>query len=107
MFNETRFDYYFLHPDEVLFLQSVAYTKKEIPILGLFYSNGFYSWLLIIIVGYILHKKEYKKLIFMMPIIISWAFLFVGPVNAYFRYVLPVCIPIIISFGLVTNKHSN
>ena len=103
--NKKRvFKYELKNPKTTLMLQEIANTKKQIPVIGLLYSCGFYSWLLIIIVGFLIHTRRYKELVLLVPIIGSWLFLFLGPVDAYFRYVMPLMMPLIIMTSYIANR---
>lgn len=77
-----------------------------IPILGLFVNIGFSTWIVFILVGYWIHKKNYKKIVLYLPALISILVCIAGPANTYFRYAMPYMfsLPILISFILEKKK---
>ena len=58
--------------------------------------------LIIILVGYVIKNKNYKKLVLFLPALISILVCIVGPANTYFRYAMPYmfAMPLMISFVL-------
>ncbi len=60
-----------------------------IPLIGLLSNVGFNSWLIFILCAYMIEHKNYKYLIVMIPLILSFVICIVGPANTYFRYTLP------------------
>ena len=63
---------------------------KLVPLYNFIWSIGLYVWLIIFAIGYILYKKEYRKLIVYVPIIGIWLSLMVAaPVYAEYRYMYP------------------
>lgn len=90
--NENKFN---LHPlkwteHARVLLESLAYAVRDIPIIGILYSSGIYTWILLILLGIMLYLKHYKKLIVFGPAVATLLICMISPVNAYIRYTLPV-----------------
>lgn len=80
------------------FLSSYAYAFRAIPILGLIVSPGFNTWLLIVLLVYLIKNKKYDYLVILLPLYFSLLFCVLGPANNYYRYAMPY----IFSMPLVT-----
>ena len=78
-----------------------------IPIIGLLSNIGFSTWIVLLLVCYILYKKEYKKIVLYLPALISILVCVASPVNTYFRYAIPYifCLPLMIGFVLEKEKY--
>lgn len=79
-----------------------------IPFIGLIVNIAFCNWIILISIFILIKLKEYKYIIFLMPIISLILVCFVSPVNAYFRYALGVVfsIPIILAimYNIISKK---
>ncbi len=86
--------------EERVFLRGIAQILIELPILGLLYSCGFYTWILLFISAYLWYKKKYQLLCYLMPLYITFLLCIVSPVNSHIRYYQPiiVCIPMLLAF---------
>ena len=62
---------------------------QSIPILGLCVNIGFSTWLLFLMIGYLIYKQNYKEIIIYLPAFIILLVCIASPVNTYFRYALP------------------
>lgn len=107
---EDGFDY---HYNGLSFLRGIlvafATSFMEIPILGLLINIGFSTWVVIFLIGYVIYKKEYKKIVLYLPAVISILVCVASPVNTYFRYAMPYIfgLPVMISFALNINNKKN
>lgn len=74
----------------------------NIPIIGLLTNIGFSTWIVFILVGYFVKKKEYKKIVLYLPALISILVCIASPANSYFRYAMPYvfALPLMISFSI-------
>lgn len=77
---------------------------REIPVLRELLSMGFYFWLMLFAGLYVLYKREYVKLIWMLPF---WTYMgtsLLGP-TALLRYAYPVMLgaPMLLLFMLKKN----
>ena len=84
--------------------------NRSIPVVSLLFSIGLFVWMVIIVLGYVIYKKEYKYLIAYIPIIALWLTTLASPVACEFRYIysLFTCFPIL-SVGIINliNNRKN
>ncbi len=71
-------------------IEDFAYFLRHIPVIGLFYSTGIYSWILIILLAYLLYNKKYKYVLILVPSIVTLLICCLSPVGAYIRYSQPI-----------------
>jgi hypothetical protein len=92
------------------FYREYSETFKRIPGLSLLHSCAIYSWLLILGVGFVMRKKDYRYLLVYAPLIALLLFCIVSPSNGnrYFRYSYPIayCLPVVIGIQLSRLKKS-
>lgn len=88
-------------------LSSFATSFAEIPILGLLVNIGFSTWIVFILVGYIIYKKDYRKIVVYLPALITILVCVASPVNTYFRYAIPYIFGIPVMIGFVLEKEKN
>lgn len=89
--NNYGFDYHFnekLKPLRMV-LGSFATVFPYIPFIGLIINIGFNTWILLFMLSYMIYRKEYKDIIYLIPSFILLLVCFVSPANTYFRYALP------------------
>lgn len=101
------FDYHYNKLDGLRkVLAAFATSFMEIPILGLIINIGFSTCVVLMLVAYIIYKKDYKKLVVYLPALISILVCIASPVNTYFRYALPYIfgLPFMISVALEKKK---
>ena len=72
--------------------------KREVPFISMLFSIGFIFWIITICFVYCIYKKEYRKLLIYIPVIMLWVTTLASPVFCEFRYVysLVTCLPIFI-----------
>lgn len=75
---------------------------RQIPILGLCYNTGIYTWILIICIALLIRYKKYYEILGTLPSILTILFCIASPVNGYVRYMLPVmaATPLMIAWTL-------
>ncbi len=73
--------------------------ERNIPVISMLFSIGFIVWVCIVIVGYHLYKKDYKKIVIFLPVFILWLTAIASSVFCEFRYLFGIftCAPIFIS----------
>ena len=88
--NDFGFDYSFNNLYILRYvLSAIALVFPYIPFIGLFVNIGFNTWILLFMLSYLLYKKNYKSIIYILPSLILLLVCFVSPANTYFRYALP------------------
>ena len=88
--NEIGFDLYARFPNAVRKLDGLLEAFRQIPLLGYTSSVGFYTWCTFLSMFFILLSKKKGLLWLFVPAILVILVCVASPVNAYFRYELPV-----------------
>ena len=85
------------------------YHLRRSKYIKFIYNTGTYFIVLVIILGYSLYIKRYDYLVISIPLLLTYAFCILSPVNAYLRYMNPiiVCLPIMISLVTSTKYNKN
>lgn len=83
-----------------------ALALPYIPVAGLSVNIGFYVWLLIIMAGYLIHRKKARDITYLLPYIAVVLVCFISPANTYFRYVLPLMMHMPFIVGLFLHSLS-
>ena len=86
-------------------LSSYGKVFKYIPVLGLFVNIGFNVWVLIFMLGYLLYKKKYNSMVYLVPSLILVFVCIASPVNTYFRYALPYIFAALLNIGLFIKEN--
>lgn len=105
--NNYGFDYHFNKLSTIRkLLGGFAIIFPYIPFIGLIINIGFNTWILLFMVSYLIYRKKYKDIIYLIPSIILLLVCFVSPANTYFRYALPniFAMPVMLS---IFNKTRN
>lgn len=73
---------------------------SDFPLTSPFLSIGFYFWLLLVCLFFLLYRKRYTELTPIVILFALWLTCLLSPVYAELRYSLPafVCAPIVIAF---------
>lgn len=87
-----------------IFMTIIQY--KNIPILSMIFSIGAEFWLIIILLGYEIYKKQYKHVLIYLPILILWLTCVASPVYNEFRYAYPIftTLPVYFCLNFIKNK---
>lgn len=85
------------------FLDGYANFFPYIPIVGAISNIAINTWVVFIIVVYLINTKNKKYLISVIPLIGSIIFCFIGPANTYFRYTMPYIFVIPVLVVLLLN----
>lgn len=67
-----------------------AYFWEKVPGLSQITNAGTYTWLLIILAGYLIHRKRWKGILAMAAPFLNVAVCIASPVNGLYRYVYPM-----------------
>lgn len=81
-------------------MNQMSYIIKQIPGLGMLVSLGFYAWLLILQIVYLVYRKDRRKILLWTPIIVLMLTVFIGPANTMPRYVYPLILAMPLLWGL-------
>lgn len=102
---------------DVQYMQSASLRKKviyylttfwrEIPIMGLCFNTGVYTWICMICAMLLLGKRKFSALLALLPSAVTLLFCIASPVNGYVRYMLPIMatVPLMISWALYCLHH--
>ena len=106
--NTGYFDLHYLKTfkTERNFITNFTNKLKVTKGIGLIYNTGVYTWMLLILIGYTMYKKRYTNLIFSIPILLTLAFCFLSPVNAYLRYMNPIIVTIPVYLAICLKKNN-
>ena len=93
-------------------LSSFGLCYPYIPFLGLIVNIGLNTWLLLFMFTYLIYKKKYKNIVYLIPAFILLLVCIASPVNTYFRYALPniFAMPTLLAIfivGLKSEKLTN
>ena len=104
--NEVGFDYHYnsLSVPRAI-LSGIGQIYPYIPVVGTLANIGLICWIYIYMIAHLVINNRKKYIILMIP---AFALIFsclIGPVNTYFRYVLPYCITLpLIALLLYKNR---
>lgn len=85
-------------------LSNYAYAWRDIPGICLLYSLGFYTWIYILLIYYVLEKRDYDKLICFFPTFLIICVCLVSPANDYMRYYVCVLTTLYGLLGVALDK---
>lgn len=98
-----QFDYHYVMSKELRKeMIRYVYFWDKIPGVSQICNSGTYTWLLIILAGYLIYRKRWKGVLAMAAPFLNVAVCIASPVNGLFRYVFPLaaCMPFIIYWCL-------
>lgn len=99
--NVSNFDLHFLPGTEVYrnMIERATYTLRNMPVIGLVFSCGFYTWFLIIITLVLWYFRKTREMAILVPLYVIVLVCVASPVNAFVRYMLPVMMTLPFVFG--------
>ena len=105
-FKEDGYDFSSAFPNFVKKLKNIFSGYRQIPLLGSTSSIGFYTWCTLISAFLICKKRNKMFLVSFVPALMTLLICIASPVNAYFRYGLPIVFgtPIMILLALYCNS---
>lgn len=88
-------------------LNQFVYIIRQIPFVGMFMSIGFYTWILILMIAYVVLKEEKQYLLALTPMIVLILSCIAGPANTMMRYIYPLilCLPVIVAASLFSENN--
>ncbi len=89
--NKNNFDYHFNGLSGIRgFLRGFAISFPYIPGVGEFANIGFITWMCLFLMTSLIVKKRKELILTLIPLFLVILSCVLGPVNTYFRYVLPI-----------------
>ena len=77
-------------PEMRYFLERFSECMRRLPGIGLLYSSGTWSWMLIILSVFFITRKKWSLFYITVPFIVLLMVCCASPVNGYLRYILPL-----------------
>ena len=105
--NEVGLDYHYVGPGILrAILMGYGFIFQYFPVIGLLTSIGFTTWIYIYLVGSLIESKKTKYIKLLIPAFLLILVCIVGPINTYYRYILPysMSLPMILAL-LYVNKN--
>ena len=87
-------------------LEKYAYGVRDIPVINLGYSLGFYTWMYVVFILFFIKERKSKYTIAFLPAVLVILVCVASPVNDCLRYFLPAIALMPIMLGL-TVYHQN
>lgn len=88
-------------------LSSYALSFPYIPLLGSIVNIGFNVWVYLYLLTYLIVENKKKYITLILPILILLLTCVVGPVNTYFRYMIPIVMSLPLVTGLIYHEKDN
>lgn len=90
-------------------LENMSYIVRSIPIIGLLFSNGIYTWILLFCIVALLKHYNWRYIVPYIPAVIVVLFCIASPVNAYIRYMRPVMVttPMLVAWMIFLCSNYN
>lgn len=111
--NDGTYDVKYLMPSKIRKAIDFYMTNvwNSIPIVGMCYNTGIYTWILMMCFMILIYFKDYYSILGLLPVIAILLFCLASPVNGFIRYLLPAiaALPLIIAWTLysIRNEHEN
>lgn len=79
-----------------------AIHHQNIPLLGILFNIGIETWIIVLLIGFNIYRKQINEIIIFVPILMYLLTTLLGPLNNEFRYVsfLFTTVPILITFSI-------
>ena len=89
-------------------LKRYADIWSQIPGLAQICNSGTYTWIVLMLLGYLIYRKRWKGLLVMAAPVLNVAICIASPVNGLLRYTFPLmaCIPVVIFWGISYGEKS-
>ena len=94
--------YHFISPSAVRDIVSYfGLAFQYIPLTNI----AFNTWTLLFMAAFLLYKKKYGSIIYLLPSFVLLLVCFASPVNGYFRYTMPFVFGLMLNFGLFLKEN--
>lgn len=102
---EDGFDYHYNNLSGLReILTDYGQMFQKIPVLSLLINIGFNVWLLLFMFSYLLYKKNYRGLLYLLPSLVLVLVCIASPANTYFRYAMPYVFALMLNFGIFIKE---
>jgi hypothetical protein len=88
------------------FFISLAEWVRGLPVIGMLYSTGAHTYLLLICITALLVQHRKRELLLFIPSMVTLLICLVSPVNALIRYMLPIMVVLPLSVAWCYKKTS-
>jgi hypothetical protein len=68
------------------------------------YRPGFYTWLLILLLSYLIYRKRGREIVCFVPVLVMLLTNIASPISGSVRYTLPIMIALPVLFGFVLSN---
>lgn len=84
------------------FVNAIPEIVRDIPIIGLIESIGFYTWLMVLSISYLIYIHKKKYIFLYTPLLVLLLTCILSPANTMLRYIYPMIlsVPILICYIL-------
>ena len=81
---------------------------SQIPGLAQICNAGTYTWLVVMLLGYLIYRKRWKGILVLAAPVLNVAICIASPVNGLLRYAFPLmaAIPTVVFWGLAYGEKS-
>lgn len=109
--NVSHFDFHLLESTEGYrnMIERATYTLRNMPVIGLLFSCGLYTWILIVVTLVLWYFKRKREMVVLVPLYVIILVCVASPVNAFVRYMIPVMmtLPFVIGWTVYSVIISN
>jgi len=77
---------------------------EYLPGIGLLYRCGFYTWCVILAVGYLFMQKRYREAAIALPAVVNILVCMISPVNTCIRYMMPTMCLVPVLYAMLFKK---
>ena len=103
--NEVGLDYHYVGPGIIRkVLVGYAYVYQHVPVLNLTISIGFTTWMYLYVLAILIKNKYKKYIILLLPAFLTILMCVAGPINLYYRYVIPYSMSLPMILFLLYNE---
>ncbi len=107
--NESDFKYHYIKKFKPLrkFLKNYGQKYQYAPILSLTTSIGFTTWIYLYLMVLLFKNNHKKYVLLLIPAFLTIAMCLVGPINTYYRYVIPYSMSLPFILSVLYNEKTN
>lgn len=99
-----EFDIHYIVPERIRsIIDRYAQLWRQFPGLALLTNPGTYTWVLLILGGYLCFCRSYRRIMALIPAFLNIIVCILSPVNGYLRYAIPLiaCTPVLLYWCLI------